>query len=173
MIASAVKSKKNLSRASWLASRLYRHYQNWSIGTSKHESRVQNKMSLQNWFAKACDMLSSTWRSQGAPESDDVATEDFLKQLSTEYAKGQQDETDLSYSALPTTSIAIDEEGFDCRVGKRAQKRRREAHMFGDLKLKHQSKSDAKLKPQAKGKGTALSVLLLQAQMPRLYQESC
>lgn len=85
-------------------------------------------------------MLASTWRTQGAPDSDEVASEDFLKQLSAEYtAKTKHDGAKPEWPAASSqhiTSITVDEEDFDCRVGKRAQKRRREAHTVGDTKQK-------------------------------------
>ena len=95
---------------------------------------------MQNWIAKACNMLSATWRSQGAPESDETATEDFLHQLSMEYAaRANQNGVKPDWPTGPsqqTTSVTVDEEGFDCRIGKRAQKRRREAKTVADFKQK-------------------------------------
>ena len=96
-------------------------------------------MPLQNWIEKARDLLSATWRSQGAPESDEVATQDFLQQLSIEFAarvEGDGGRAVWPSAPQPTDVITLDEEGFDCRVGKRARKRRREARKTVDLKQK-------------------------------------
>ena len=109
---------------------------------------------MQSWFTKACNMLSSTWRSQGVPDSDEVASEEFLKQLATEYAdKIKQNGVRAEWtipSSQQITSITVDDEDFDCRVGKRAQKRRREAKTVGDSKQRPSG---------TKGKGVVLPIL--------------
>ena len=122
---------------------------------------------MQSWFTKACNMLSSTWHSQGAPDSDEMASEEFLKQLSTEYAaRLEQDAVKPEWPVPPsqqTTSITVDDEDFDCRVGKRAQKRRREAKTVGDSKQKPSG---------AKGEGVVLHGLtnLLQRVIPKAFK---
>lgn len=99
-------------------------------------------MPVQDWLEKACNMLSSVWRTQGAPESDEVATEDFLKRLSQEFAGKTDQNPEWTGSLAPPVGVVnVDEEGFDCRVGERARKRRREARKTATVK---QKPSDAK-----------------------------
>lgn len=95
-------------------------------------------MVLEGWFEKACSLLSSAWRAQGAPESDEIASQEFLKQLAEEYA-ARADIAGLRSEWGPRSgrsgeTITIDDNGYDCRVGKRASKRRREAKKTADVK---------------------------------------
>lgn len=99
-------------------------------------------MALKGWLEKATNLLSSAWRTQGVPESDEVATQDFLQQLSDEFAaRIDGNNMRAAYELQPVESITVDEEGFDCRIGERARKRRREANKVVDPK---QKLSDAK-----------------------------
>ena len=87
-------------------------------------------------------MAITEWHAQGAPDSDEVASESFLAELaaaissrvpevSSKKAKGPK-----LFSIDPSIGVVIEDEGYDCRIGDRARKRRREAHTVAETRQK-------------------------------------
>lgn len=93
-------------------------------------------MQLHGWYDKACKLLSSTWRVYGAPDSEEVASEGFLTNLASEVGASKDALPGPSAVPPPVGIVTVDEEGFDCRIGKRARKRRREARKIVEPKQK-------------------------------------
>ena len=103
-------------------------------------------MLLQSLVDKACSFLSSIGRSHGAPESDEEASEEFLARLASEFSAGKSLKPEAGNLVPASNVVTVDDEGFDCRIGKRARKRRREARKTVDSKSKlNEAKTGGKL----------------------------
>lgn len=75
------------------------------------------------------------WRQQGAADSDVTVSAAFLQSLAEELPGTVEKSRSWQLEAARTV-ITEDVEGYDCRVGDRARKRRREAAITPEAKQK-------------------------------------
>ena len=113
----------------WKSCSTWLQWQPHAFPSSLH-SETNVEMSIQEWHA------------QGASDSDEVASENFLAELAAAVSSRVPDVISKKakgpklFSIDPSIGVVVEDEGYDCRIGDRARKRRREAHNVAETRQK-------------------------------------